>query len=320
METNPYADNTVGSAQIGFILNTIGQDCQAFSYAKAFACKIGQISGPMGVTTLILNHFLMVDNGRSVTLKFGDSEGRTNHTAYLYNSYISAVSRPTCAECYGPTATLCSGIHGMRMLVPSANGESTPKKFNSGFDVVCKQPVYDSKSFIVNVTFDNFRQTYPGVIASVCGSNFVMIPHSSSFDQVGSAYIDLSKCTQCDTGSFLYAPAPSPSFLGWQGGCGDMICTGFNNYLVQDFNGGFLGSPGTIIPNNATFAFNDPGCTYVASMNAYKCTRSDFAVLEYQNVAKDFNTRIMWPVTLFYDGSNYSTVTNGWREWDWLGS
>jgi len=86
----------------------------------------------------MFNQFLMADNGRSITLKIGDSEGRTNHTAFLYNSYISAVSRPTCTECYGSSATVCSGNHGMRMFVPSANGEQTPKKFNSGFDVICK--------------------------------------------------------------------------------------------------------------------------------------------------------------------------------------
>jgi hypothetical protein len=27
----------------------------------------------------------------------------------------------------------------------------------------------------------------------------------------------------------------------------------------------------------------------------------------------------MWPVTLKYQGSDYATVTNGWRDWEWLG-
>lgn len=27
----------------------------------------------------------------------------------------------------------------------------------------------------------------------------------------------------------------------------------------------------------------------------------------------------MWPVSLTYEGSSYTTVTNGWREWEWLG-
>jgi hypothetical protein len=115
----------------------------------------------------------------------------------------------------------------MRMFVPSANGEKTPKKFNSGFDVVCKQPVYDSKSFLVNVTFDNYRQTYSGAIASLCSSNFAMKPHGSAFDQSGSANLFTSKCTNCDTTSYLFATPPNPAQLGWFGGCGDILCTGF---------------------------------------------------------------------------------------------
>lgn len=54
-------------------------------------------------------------------------------------------------------------------------------------------------------------------------------------------------------------------------------------------------------------------------MNAHICTRNDIATLAYQSVAPDFNTRIMWPVSLKYDGGNYTTLTNAWREWDWLG-
>jgi hypothetical protein len=54
-------------------------------------------------------------------------------------------------------------------------------------------------------------------------------------------------------------------------------------------------------------------------MNAHKCNRTDFAVLAYQSIAADFKTRIMWPMSLTYEGSNYTTVTNAWREWDWSG-
>lgn len=78
----------------------------------------------------------------------GASEGGSNHSAYLYNSYITAISRPNCPECYGSNATACTNAQGMRMFTASANGEVLPAKFGSGFDVVCKQPVYDSKSFL----------------------------------------------------------------------------------------------------------------------------------------------------------------------------
>ena len=48
-------------------------------------------------------------------------------------------------------------------------------------------------------------------------------------------------------------------------------------------------------------------------MNAYMCSgRQDFGVLEYESRAADKQSRIMWPVDLFYEGGSYTTVTNGW--------
>ena len=40
LETNPFANNTAGSCQIGFIFNDISTSdgCKAFSYVKAYAC------------------------------------------------------------------------------------------------------------------------------------------------------------------------------------------------------------------------------------------------------------------------------------------
>jgi hypothetical protein len=54
-------------------------------------------------------------------------------------------------------------------------------------------------------------------------------------------------------------------------------------------------------------------------MNGHHCKREDLAVLEYENIAPDFKTRIMWPVYLHYDNGRWNTSTNGWREWDWQG-
>lgn len=193
-----------------------------------------------------------------------------------------------------------------------------PAKYGSGFDVVCKQPVFDSKSYIVNTTFDSFRQTYS--TQPNCNSNFMFTPNHGGFDQVASANLFACPATNSDTSSYLIAPQPSTSFLGWFGGCGDIVCTGFQNYLVQDHTSDTFGFTGTIIPNNSVIAVPE-GCVFNPSMNSYMCqNRSDFAVLQYQNVAADFKTRIMWPVKLTGDGLSYTTVTNGWREWEWLGS
>jgi hypothetical protein len=74
LEENPMANNTVGSARVGFILNNIkaSDKCKAFSYIKAYGCKIGQIANPTDTSKLIFEHFVLVDNERGVTLKYAD--------------------------------------------------------------------------------------------------------------------------------------------------------------------------------------------------------------------------------------------------------
>jgi len=71
-------------------------------------------------------------------MKFGDGEGNTNHTGFFRNSYISAISRPTCSYCYGIGSIPCSNVIGMRMLTVSGNGETLPKKFGKGYDTICR--------------------------------------------------------------------------------------------------------------------------------------------------------------------------------------
>jgi hypothetical protein len=92
-----------------------------------------------------------------------------------------------------------------------------------------------------------------------------------------------------------------------------MVCTGRSNYLVVDFNGTFLTKKGLILPSNQIVGQNEDFCTHSPRMNAHICLRSDLAVLAYQSTAKDYNSREVWPVSLAYDGSNYTTITNAWR-------
>jgi hypothetical protein len=132
-----------------------------------------------------------------------------------------------------------------------------PGKFGSGFDVVCKQPVYDSKAYLNNVIFDNFLQNYSGTsVGGTCGKNFVFRPHSGGFDMVGGHFLTNCNCTNCDNNSYVLCDAPSKSQLGWFGGCGDILCTGKQNYQVMDWTGGFLGAPGSIIANNSAIGDN----------------------------------------------------------------
>lgn len=96
VDINPFANNTAGSSTVGFIFNKVSGTCIAFSWASAFACNIGQLA-TAPPTTLFQNftHFVMIDNARGVTLRFGGGSSN-DYTAYLTNSFISAVSRPSC--------------------------------------------------------------------------------------------------------------------------------------------------------------------------------------------------------------------------------
>lgn len=185
--------------------------------------------------------------------------------------------------------------------------------------MICKQPLYESKVYMTNVTFDRFSQSYDDPLPSSCGSNFVFRGNGGAFDTTADTNLFNVDCRNCDSNSYLLADQSDTNQLGWFGGCGDIVCTGRSNYLIIDWNGTFLGSAGTIIPNNVVIGSNEPGCVFSAPMNAHVCSRTDFAVLAYQSIAADFNTRIMWPMNLTYDGASYTTATNGWREWEWAG-
>ncbi len=64
--------------------------------------------------------------------------------------------------------------------------------------------------------------------------------------------------------AYAYFSQPPADQLGWFGGCGDILCTGFNNYFIQDHSGTFLPKKGAILlANNSWIGDNTPTCTKV---------------------------------------------------------
>lgn len=53
---------------------------------------------------------------------------------------------------------------------------------------------------------------------------------------------------------------PPKSQLGWFGGCGDILCTGFNNYFIEDHTATFLPQSGkaykSLLANNSWIGDN----------------------------------------------------------------
>ena len=65
----------------------------------AYACGIGNMMNPPSTVTTKHKNYIMADNVRSMTLRIGGNSDEK--TAYVYDSYISGMSRPNCSKCYG---------------------------------------------------------------------------------------------------------------------------------------------------------------------------------------------------------------------------
>ena len=157
-----FAGNTAGSTSTAFIFQKVSGTCQAAAGIRAYASGIGQIASSVSTKELMFDNFIIADSGRGATLRFGHGGRRNNEdfTGHLKNSYITAISRPSCTQCYGTGAIDCTDNFALRLLAVTVNGESLPDKFGNGFDVICKNEQFDSKAFLDNVTFANYRNTY----------------------------------------------------------------------------------------------------------------------------------------------------------------
>ena len=202
---------------------------------------------------------MIADSERGATLRFGKKGD--DRSAFFRDSFITAISRPSCSDCYGLNATHCTGNHGIRMLAVTVNGETMPMKFGTGYDVICKQETYDSKAFLENIIFENFNQEYGSL--TQCSNNVVFRPHPTASDMTGSHNLFNTTCNNCSLNAYAYFDPPKTSDLGWEGGCGNILCTGKNNYLIHDYNGTFLPEPGVLLANNSVIGDNTEGCTYI---------------------------------------------------------
>ena len=108
--------------------------------------------------------------------------------------------------------------------------------FSPNYDQLCKEETLDSKAYLYNVAFDNYKLDY-SAMGLPCSNNVLFKDNPLATDLIGSAYLWNSTCSNCDFDAISYFDPPIAAHLGWFGGCGNMLCTGRNNYLLQDHTG-----------------------------------------------------------------------------------
>jgi hypothetical protein len=80
-----------------------------------------------------------------------------------------------------------------------------------------------------------------------------------------------TNCTDCQIEGSAFFDSPSAQELGWFGGCGTIMCTGKNNYLIHDHTGTFLPAKGILLANNSWIGDNTPSCKKIPSINGHYC-------------------------------------------------
>lgn len=124
-----------------------------------------------------------------------------------------------------------------------------PSKYGLNYDTICKVEVFDAKAFLENITFAYYKQTYTEL--PQCSGNVIFKPHTLAHDLTGSHHLTNVSCTDCAMNAMAYFSPPDPNGLTWFGGCGSILCTGKNNYLIHDHTGHLLGSPSILLANNS---------------------------------------------------------------------
>lgn len=127
----PFPNNTAGTTlEAGFLLiRTTSDVCLGYSGVRAYAAKVGQVSSPPETVQLQITNSIVADSIRGMSLRFGMPG--TELTAFLSDSYFTAISRPNCTVCYGADKIYCSGNQAVRMLAVTVNGETYPTSFTA---------------------------------------------------------------------------------------------------------------------------------------------------------------------------------------------
>ena len=93
----------------------------------AYGCKVG-VMGIANARKLYYKKLLIIDSSVGVALKIA-RKGR-DLNAYVENSYISAIERPSCPNCYGDNATKCKNNEGIKMFVATEEYPNTTRAYS----------------------------------------------------------------------------------------------------------------------------------------------------------------------------------------------
>ena len=95
--------------------------------------------------------------------------------------------------------------------------------------------------------------------------------HGGASDGTASHHLTNTRCINCENKAWAYFNMPDPGIRGWFGGCGELDCTGANNYLIHDQDGTFTGERSQLLSNNSMIGDDESACTFIREINGHWC-------------------------------------------------
>jgi len=243
--THYIADNVAHSSLYGYVIS--GQNdvkCASATGLKAWFCEQGVGSQGGLVNRFQFSGLVLVENQMGIAIRGQHNDDFVPYVSTITDSLIVGRTQQSYCDPSNCTSADCADRKGI------VTGVHDVKIFDLEYDQKMKLPLYDAKKpecgyghwEYTGTTFVNLVKTGCGRDYAIGGNEKVPnLPQPNLFSK--STFINVDK------GSIAYMPAPDKSLIG-VGFCGNWVCTGANNNLVQDIDGTITGGPigGAVIP------------------------------------------------------------------------
>ena len=181
-----------------------------------FFLKFPGLISSFSVPSVNVSKVVLAENRINYNIWLGQ-DGLDLHMHHT-NMHVFALAIPDCPECY-PEAKHCSGRKATYFSVNQVSGFSIPIKKPSphGLASNCKESPADSKTYVTNVTFENFMLDYsksPVEAWRKCANNRVFETWPTSPDSAADQILKNVECRNCHKDAYVLFTDENPGFLG----------------------------------------------------------------------------------------------------------
>lgn len=150
-----FVNNTAGSSEGGMVPINNGTGCYHYGNLFAYRCNVGVIS-QFAAKSIHTENITLAENILNAKMQFAHATDYDVSQRYD-NLHIYAVARPNCTKCY-QSARECSRMVGSTPSIHQLAGQHIEEITSvRGVEKICTNSVKDTRTFMTNVVYENFK-------------------------------------------------------------------------------------------------------------------------------------------------------------------